>query len=146
MAATVALDAAALALCLWMGYRRGGLALALGLTAMLAVLTRAYGAYLLTLPWNPYMPVLWWIVFLLAAWSVLDDDLAMLPVGVVAGTMCMQTHISYLGLVGGLSLFVVVMLAISAYRRRTDRGAAPAAPALGARRRSCSESCCGRRR
>ena len=31
---------------------------------------RAYGAYLLTLPWNPYLPVLWWFVFVLALWSV----------------------------------------------------------------------------
>ncbi len=70
----------------------------LGIAAALALLTRGYGAFLLTLPWNPYLPVLWWFVFLLAVWSVFDDDLAMLPVAVFAGSFCMQTHISYLGL------------------------------------------------
>jgi hypothetical protein len=116
-AGMVVLDAAAFALCLWMAYRRGGLPLVLGVTVVLTLLTRAYGAFLLTLPWNPYLPVLWWVVFLLAAWSVLDDDLAMLPVLVIAGSMCMQTHIPYLGLVGGLTALVAGALVYGVVRR-----------------------------
>jgi hypothetical protein len=119
-AATVVLDIVACALALWMAFRRGGASLALGMGAILAVLMRAYGAFMLTLPWNPYLPVLWWFVFLLAAWSVLSDDLAMLPVAVFAGTLCMQTHISYLGLVGGLVAFLAGAVGYSAYRRRGD--------------------------
>jgi hypothetical protein len=119
-ASTVALDITAMGLALWMGLRRGGRTLLLALAAVLALLTRAYGAFLLTLPWNPYLPVLWWFVFVLAVWSVLADDLAMLPVAVVAGTFCMQTHISYLGLVGGLVLVTMVVLATTAFRRRRD--------------------------
>jgi hypothetical protein len=107
-------------LALWVGLRRGGRTLLLALAAVLALLTRAYGAFLLTLPWNPYLPVLWWFVFVLAVWSVLADDLAMLPVAVVAGTFCMQTHISYLGLVGGLVLVTMVVLAARGFRRRRD--------------------------
>jgi hypothetical protein len=78
---------------------------------------------MLTLPWNPYLPVLWWFVFLLAVWSVLCDDLVMLPVLVVAGTFCMQTHISYLGLIGGLAAVTIVVVVWAAYKRRGDRTA-----------------------
>jgi hypothetical protein len=117
-ASTVALDIIAMGLALWMGLRRGGRTLLLAVAAVLALLTRAYGAFLLTLPWNPYLPVLWWFVFVLAVWSVLADDLAMLPVVVVAGSLCMQTHISYLGLVGGLVLVTVIVLAWTGFRRR----------------------------
>jgi len=119
-AATVFLDIWAMGLSLWMALRRGGRPLLLGIAAALALLTRAYGAFLLTLPWNPYLPVLWWFVFLLAIWSVLVDDLAMLPVAVFAGSMCMQTHISYLGLIGGLAFVTVLALGWGAYKRRGD--------------------------
>jgi hypothetical protein len=89
---------------------------------MLAVLMHGYGVFLLTLPWNPYLPVLWWVTFLLAAWSVLADDLAMLPVAAFAGAMCAQTHISYAGLVGGVSIFVLTVLAVGSIRRpRSER-------------------------
>jgi hypothetical protein len=120
---TVVLDAAAITLALWMAFRRAGRALLLAMAAVLAVLTRAYGAFMLTLPWNPYLPVLWWFVFLLAVWSVLCDDLAMLPVLVVAGTFCMQTHISYLGLIGGLAAVTLGVLVWTAFKRRGDAGA-----------------------
>jgi hypothetical protein len=60
-------------------------------------------------------------VFLLAVWSVFDDDLAMLPIAVFAGTFCMQTHISYLGLIGGLVAVGLVVVATSAFRHRADR-------------------------
>ena len=122
-ASTVVLDIVAFGLALWMALRRGGRTLLLAIAAVLAVLTRAYGAFLLTLPWNPYLPVLWWFVFLLAVWSVLADDLAMLAVLVVAGSMCMQTHISYLGLVGGLVLVTAVVVGARAVRRRGDADA-----------------------
>ena len=122
-AATVFLDIWAMGLSLWMALRRGGRALLLGVALALAVLTRAYGAFLLTLPWNPYLPVLWWFVFVLAVWSVIADDFAMIPVAVVAGSMCMQTHISYLGLVGGLVAVCTALAVRAAYRRRGDPAA-----------------------
>jgi hypothetical protein len=97
---------------LWIARRRGGTTLLLVVAAALAVLCRAYGPTLLAQPWNPYLPVLFWAVFLLAVWSVLCDDLAMMPVAVVAGSFCAQTHVSYLGLVGGLSVLVVVVVVL----------------------------------
>jgi hypothetical protein len=123
IAGTVLLDVVAIGLAVWMAYRRGGVPLALALATVLAVLMRAYGAFMLTLPWNPYLPALWWFVFLLALWSVLDGDLPMVPVAVFASTFCIQTHISYVGLVGGLSAFLAAVFARSAYRHRADTDA-----------------------
>ncbi len=116
----VVLDVAAIGLSLWIAYRRGGATLALSMASVLAVLLRAYGPFMLTSPWNPYLPVLWWFVFLLAAWSLLADDFVILPVAVFAGSFCMQTHISYLGLVGGLGVLVVGVITYSVLRHRYD--------------------------
>ena len=81
-AAGVALNLLAVGLALWLAYRRGGPALLLGVGTALALLTRALGAEVLTQPWNPYIPIMWWFAFLLAVWSVACDDL---PAAAVRG-------------------------------------------------------------
>ncbi|MGH9234004.1 MAG: hypothetical protein ACRD0R_11785 [Acidimicrobiales bacterium] len=123
MVGVVALNTAAVALTLWVALRRGGAALAVGFAAGFAVLVHLYGTHVLTEPWNPYMPVMWWPLTLVAVWAVLDDDLAMLPVAVFAGSFCMQTHISYLGIVAGIAALAVAGLALRAWRLRDDRPA-----------------------
>src|SRR5262249_35758731 len=90
--------------------------------AMVALLVHAYGVFLLTWPWNAYLPPVWWIVFLLAVWSLLDGDRPMIVPAVFAGTFCVQTHISYLGVVGGLAALVVVHGALR-YWREPDHSA-----------------------
>jgi hypothetical protein len=107
-AAGVALNVIAIGISLWIARRRGGLPLLLAMAVVLALVMRAYGPSVLTQPWNPYLPVLFWPAFLLAVWSVLLRDIRMLVVVAVVGSFCMQTHISYLGLVGGLGLVAVV--------------------------------------
>lgn len=106
--AGAALHLAAVAVTLWLVRRRGGTGLALGAAAVLVVLVDALGPELFTRPWNPYLPVLWWVALLVAVWSVLDGDVVALPVAVVAGSLCAQTHISYVGLVAGLAVLTVV--------------------------------------
>jgi hypothetical protein len=115
-AAAAALNLAAMAVAVWIGQRRGGRVGALGVAVMLVVLAHTYGPETLTQPWNPYIPLLWWVVFLLAAWSVLCDDLVLLPVAAFAGTLCVQTHVPYLGLVGGIGGVLVVALGVWARR------------------------------
>ena len=117
--ASVFVQTAAIGAALWIAHRRGGIRLVLGVAAVLAVLTRAYGANTLTEAWNPHLPLLMWIVLLLAVWSVLSDDLAMLPVAVFAGSFCAQTHIPYLGLGAGMVAFAFVAAFVLAYRRGT---------------------------
>jgi len=110
---TVLLSLLAIVTALWIARRRGGTPMTLAVTAVLAVVVWRYGPSLLTQPWNPYLPVLPWIVVLLAAWSVLDRD----PVGwlpfVGFGSLAAQTHIPYVGLVGGLG---ALMLGVTVWR------------------------------
>ncbi|CAA9241814.1 MAG: hypothetical protein AVDCRST_MAG20-1762 [uncultured Acidimicrobiales bacterium] len=120
--ATVVLHTAAMGTALWLARRRGGWALVLGVAAVLATLARSYGPELLTQPWNPYMPLLWWFVLLLAVWSVVARDVVALPVAMVAGSICAQTHAPYLGLVAGM--VGVALLGVGAAFRGTSKGSA----------------------
>jgi hypothetical protein len=120
-AASVALHVVAIGVMVWIANRRAGLRLVLGLAAVLAVLLRALGAVVLTQAWNPYLPVLWWLVFLLAVWAVLCDDLALLPVAAFAGSFCAQTEVAYLGLCVGLGVIGLAVAGFRAYQRRGDR-------------------------
>ena len=120
-AASVALQILAIGAALWIANRRGGPWLAVALAAVLAVLLRAFGASMLTQAWNPYLPVLWWLVFMLAVWSVFCDDLPMLPVAVLAGSFCAQTEVAYLGISTGVGAVTLGVVLWRAYRRRADR-------------------------
>src|SRR5918995_4564027 len=115
-AATVVLNLVALGAALALAARRGGARLVVAVGALLMLLTSGYGLTVLTQPWNPYLPLLWWVVLLLAVWSVACDDLAMLPVAVFAGSFCAQTHVPYLGMAAGLGVLTVLLL-ISVWRR-----------------------------
>ena len=117
-AATASINAVAIGLSLLIARRRGGSTLLLGVAALLASLTWFYGPSVLTQAWNPYLPMLWFVVVTLGVWSVLCDDVAMLPITTFAALFCLQTHISYLGLVGGLGGITVAWLAWTFWRRR----------------------------
>ena len=113
------LNVVALVTTLWATRRRWGRRGVLLVAAALAFLLHLYGTTLLVYPWNPFMPVLFWVLFLVCVWGVLCGDMPLLPVAVVAGSLCAQTHIPYVGLVGGLVLVVVVSL-VRQHRRTTD--------------------------
>jgi hypothetical protein len=121
-AAAVAIHLVAIATALWLGHRRAGWRGVVATGALLAVVIRGYGQLLLTQPWNPYLPLLVWIVVLLAGWSVLaGDSPAVIPM-VVAGSFCAQTHVPYLLPAGGLTIGCIVVVAL-----RRDRAALVAA-------------------
>lgn len=113
--------------------RRGGARLVLAVALLLAVLMSGLGGGALTEPWNPYLPLIWWVVVLLAVWSVLCGDLPLLPVVVVAGSFCGQTHVPYLGLTLGLGGLAAVWAAVRSVRRSDDwrRGLRWGSAALG---------------
>jgi hypothetical protein len=120
-AATATLHTIAIAVALWIARRRGGAPMMLAVGAAAALLFASYGAEILTEGWNPYLPVSWWFVFLLAAWSVGCGDFKMLPVAVFAGSFCMQTHLPYLGLVGAVLGAVVLLVLGFTYFSRHER-------------------------
>ncbi|HEY4333210.1 MAG TPA: hypothetical protein VGM78_11595, partial [Ilumatobacteraceae bacterium] len=99
---TVVIHVAATVLVLVLAYRRGGRRLCIAAAVLMALVLRGYGANVLTQPWNPYLPVIPWLLALFAVWSLLEGDaMALLPF-VVAGTLCAQTHVPYLALIGGM--------------------------------------------
>jgi hypothetical protein len=118
--AGVCLHLTAVAGILWVAKRRGGTLLVLAFGALVAVLVNLYGPELMTQPWNPYLPLMWWVLFLVAAWSVLCDDWAMLPVAVFAGSFCAQTHIPYAGPVAIVGLVAYGGMLYQALRHRAD--------------------------
>jgi hypothetical protein len=118
-AATVSVVVGAAAVAVWLGFRRGGWPFALAVATTLALLMRGFGPSVLIEPWNPHLAPGWWLVFLLAAWSVLGRDLVALPVAVAAGSFCAQNHIAYLPLVG---IPTAVLVAVLVLRLRRAHG------------------------
>lgn len=116
------LNAVAAGTAVALAWRRGGLRLATGIAALLAVLMAGYGIATLAEPWNPYLPLLWWVVVLLAVWSVLSGDVRVLPVAVVAASMAAQTHVPYLGLCLGMGAVAAGGLAWRWRREPGERG------------------------
>jgi hypothetical protein len=99
--------------------RRDGRALvAVGLVLLLLI--QGYGLSALTEPWNPQLPVLWFVVFLLSAWAVVDGDVPMLLPAVVSASICAQTHVPYLAVTLGVGGGVALAAGLHAWRRQRD--------------------------
>lgn len=116
-------NVAVLAATVWVAHRRRGPAGAIVAAAGLALVMRLYGTTVLVFPWNPYMPVLFWALFLVCVWAVLCGDVPLLPVAVLAGSVCAQTHLPYVGLVGGMGALVVAGLVARYVRSAGDAAA-----------------------
>ena len=116
LAGTAVIHFAAVLVALALARRRGGILLVAGVWLGLATLMLGYGAGALIEPWNPYLPMLWWVVLLLAVWSVLCDDLIGLPIAVAAGSFCAQTHVPYLALAVGMGALALGWAIVRAWR------------------------------
>jgi hypothetical protein len=102
--------ALAIVLALLIARRRAGAAGVIATGIVLAVLELGFGLLVLTEPWNPYVPVLWFVPFLLAVWSVVAGDVKLLPLLALIASICAQTHITYLAVCGGLSTFAFAIV------------------------------------
>jgi hypothetical protein len=101
---------------LFVARRRGGSPAVIVTAIGLAWLMQGYGLTPLTQPWNPYLPVLWFALFLLAVWGVCCRDVAMLPVAVASASVCMQSHIPYVAVCGGLGALAAFATAMALAR------------------------------
>ena len=99
-----------LAIALWLAWRRGGPVFVVVLAGCLAVVVRAGGPHVFTEPWNPWMGLLPFLVFVLALWCVLERDLWALPVAVLAGSYSVQAHAGYLLIVVGMLVAVTAVV------------------------------------
>lgn len=127
---TALLNLLALVGAIWVAHRRGGRALALGVALGEALLIRALGLTLLLDPWNPWVAVLPFVVFVLCSWSLCLGDLWIAPVMAVTGTFVIQAHVSYIPLV------VAAIVLVSVYRSARWIRIRRRAPPRSQRRRS----------
>ena len=102
-----------------LGGRRLAVLAGLGLT----LLTVGAGSNLAD-PWNPYLALLPFALFLLAAAAFATGDLILLPLVIAAGSFTVQSHIGYAVLVALVALWTVVV-AVVAVRHRWRRGDRP---------------------
>jgi len=112
LAGTAVLNAAALIGTLFVARRRGGLPLLAFVAVAAALLVRALGPELLIDPWNPWVPVLPFLLYTLLAWSVAEQDWPALPWLVGFGSFAMQTHVGYAPVVLGLGGIACVLGAV----------------------------------
>lgn len=89
------------------------------LATTLALMVRALAPRFFLEPWNVWIPVFAFLLFLVLAWGVIDGHVRALPVMCVVGTHCLQTHISYVPLVAVLVVGVAAHVLIKG--RREDR-------------------------
>jgi hypothetical protein len=99
--------------------RVGGTAIAVLTASSLTVVVVALAPRFFLEPWNVWVPVFAFALFLILVWGLACEHLALLPLAVAVGSHCVQTHISYTVLVGGLLGGVVAWLAGLWWR--TDR-------------------------
>lgn len=127
--ASVVINVAAASGVIALGARRFGRRGAIVFAAIVAVAIRGYGLTVLTHPWNPYFPVLIWLLALVAAWCVLMGDHWLAVLVVVATTIAAQTHVPYLAIAIAIDAIVVAWLLWSIVRaRRQQDGDGPIRP------------------
>jgi hypothetical protein len=125
--ASCVLNAAAVAAAVAIGWRRFGSRGAVLCAVVAAVAVRGYGPNVLTHPWNPYFPVLLWLLALLAAWLVLDGWHSLAVAVVAATSVAAQTHLPYLP-----NALVLDALVLGVLAWRVRQGAAPGRPLVAA--------------
>lgn len=108
--------------------RTQGWAAALAVAVVGAVLMRSYGAVALTQPWNPYVPLLPFLLFVVAAWAVSSGRWSMLPVAVAVGSFCVQCHVGYApAVVAGVGGAMILALLGNRILPASGGGSSPAA-------------------
>ena len=113
------LHLAAIASAVLVARRVGGASIAALTAASLTVVAVALTPRFFLEPWNVWVPVFAFALFLVLVWGLVCEHLALLPLAVAVGSHCVQTHISYTVLVGGLLGGAVAWLAWVWWR--TDR-------------------------
>jgi hypothetical protein len=119
--ASIAINTACVGTIGWLGHRRFGLPGATAFAALAAVAVRGYGLTVLTHPWNPYFPVLLWMVALIATWFVLIGDHWMAPLATGTSVIAAQTHVSYLVIAIALNALLIGVLLWAIGARSGDR-------------------------
>lgn len=92
---SVIINSAAVVLTVMLVRRIAGPVAAGAMAVVLALAIRGYGPDVLGQPWNPYFPVMLWILVLVATWGVLAGHARLIPIVVAGATIAAQTHLPY---------------------------------------------------
>ncbi|MGZ4679240.1 MAG: hypothetical protein ACXVIH_04265 [Ilumatobacteraceae bacterium] len=101
-AAVGVLHLAAIGGCVVIAKRLGGVSIAAFVGLTLAATSMAVAPRFFLEPWNVWVPVFAFALFLVLIWGLACEHLALLPIAIAVGSHCVQTHISYTVLVTGL--------------------------------------------
>ncbi|MEP7202965.1 MAG: hypothetical protein ABI894_10165 [Ilumatobacteraceae bacterium] len=115
-AAVDVLHVAAIAGAVVVAKRVGGTSIAAFTALSLSATAMAVAPRFFLEPWNVWVPVFAFALFLALVWGLVCEHVAMLPIAVAVGSHCVQTHISYTVLVGGLLAGAVAWLAWLCWR------------------------------
>jgi hypothetical protein len=99
LVAAAGINAVALGATLWLVWRRGGPLLVALASAVLVLVTSTIGVEYLRDPWNPWVTVLPFALFVVAVWSTLDGDGWGPPLVAVVGSFLVQAHVGFAPLV-----------------------------------------------
>ncbi len=113
------LHVAAIAGAVLVAKRVGGASIAVLAAMSLTVVVLTLAPRFFLEPWNVWVPVFAFALFLVLVWGIVCEHLALLPIAVAVGSHCVQTHISYTVLVAGLLGGAVTWLGVVWWR--TDR-------------------------
>jgi hypothetical protein len=97
----------------WAGWG-AGFVLSLGI----AIMARSLAPRFFLEPWNVWIPVFAFMFFMVLAWGVSIGHSRALPLMCVVGTHCLQTHISYVPLVGAVVVVSLVTVFLGDQVRR----------------------------
>lgn len=113
-----ALGAAACAGSVLIARRLGGWLAQWAVVAVLLVVITILGLEVVTQPWNPYTPLLFWVLAMVAAWTVLAGEHRNLVVVAAAASVGAQAHVSFLLQAGALGALAGAPVVFAAVRGR----------------------------
>lgn len=108
--AVVVLHLVAVALSLYVTWFLGGWRAVWALGLGFSVLVRALAPEFFLEPWNVWVPLLAFALFVLLIWGVVLGRRWMFLGAIIVGTHCVQTHVSYVPLVVGLLVLAAIVL------------------------------------
>ncbi|MGA0879124.1 MAG: hypothetical protein ACO3SP_08410 [Ilumatobacteraceae bacterium] len=111
VAAVVVLHLTAVALSLFVTWRLGGRKASWAMGVSFSMLVGALAPDFFLEPWNVWVPLLAFALFVILIWGIVLGHRWMLLGAVVVGTHCVQTHVSYIPLVAGLLTLAVLVVA-----------------------------------
>lgn len=107
-AAAAVVNAFGLVVLAWVARRFGGRRLLVAVGAGVALLMHGAGTTLAD-PWNPYFPVVPFAVFMLSAAAVAAGDIVLIPLALGAGSLVVQSHVSYMVPVASVACCCIVV-------------------------------------